>query len=372
MNATTEPMETIRREASEWLATQSLGMLDEGRRREFQTWLARDRRHAEVYTKMAALWADESITHVLRDLDGGHRGAGRRPGRISPTSWRGRFGVGRFATAATVLVALILGAHYATRNTRWFMPSAYATTVAEIREIELADGSVVTLGANSRIAVNIAAEVRHVTLLAGEAFFSVTRDPLRPFIVEVGDARVEVLGTRFEVSLAPGGVRVSVAEGVVELIRPAMPAATMTEVVAAPSATMVPGPVTPAAVTANGDAPNRSETTRTILRKGEQLIAAPDQGVEEIAPIDVDVPGAWRRGRLVYLNAPLEEVIADARRYYPGRIVLEEPALGALRVTATFGSDDIAAMIRLLGEQMPLEVEWRRNGDIVLLASRER
>jgi transmembrane sensor len=357
-------MDTIRREASEWLAAQSLGALDAARHREFQAWWARDRRHAETYAKIAELWASDSITHVLRELEVERHGAARRPGRVPPVS---RFG--RFAAAAAVLAALSLGAHYATRNTQGSAPNTYATTVAEIREIKLADGSVVTLGANSRITVDIAADDRHVQLLAGEAFFSVARDPARPFSVDVGDARIEVLGTRFEVSLAPGGVRVSVAEGVVELIRPALPVATAMapETTTAPSATTAP-----VAVTANGDAPGLSGTMRTTLHKGEQLITAPDRSAEEIAPIEVDVPGAWRRGRLVYLNAPLEEVLADARRYYAGRIVLDEPALGALRVTATFGSDDIAAMIRLLGEQMPLEVEWRRNGDIVLLASRER
>lgn len=348
MRDKTNKWESIEEVASKWLAAQSLGMLDENDRRAFQAWLAQDREHAAVYRNMAAIWKDRSVTRALEALNAGQRSVKRYRGRwfFLPESgvFRSRIFIAGAAASVVLAIAFVINSFYATQSPEENAANTLTTPLGKIRDIPLADGSVVTLGARSWITVDINDEIRHVSLLAGEAFFDVRRDPGRPFIVDVGETRVEVVGTRFEVSLAPRGVHVSVAEGRVELIQIA------TEKIADQGSAQ---PV----------------ERRTILKQGESAVATPEEPVEEVTPVDADVPGAWRDGRLIYQNARLDEVIADAQRYYSGRIVLASPELGELRVTATFGSDDIIAMIQLLSEQMPVDAEWRRNGDIVLLAA---
>jgi transmembrane sensor len=344
---TTDKQKAIAKAASEWLAAQSLGMLDAHDRRAFQAWLAQDGEHVAIYRNMAEMWKDRSITRALEDLNTDRQSTQCYRRRLFPSivaMFKSPIYYAGAVATAVLVVTLVINVFYTVRTSETSPSGALTTPSGKIRDITLADGSVVTLGARSWITVDMTDEIRHVSLLAGEAFFDVKRDPKRPFVVDVGEARVEVLGTRFEVSLAPGGVQVSVAEGRVELVQIA------TEKLADQKSIH---PV----------------ERRTILKKGEKAIAKPKEPIQEVTPVDIDVPGAWRDGRLIYQNARLDEVIADAQRYYSGRIVLASPELGELRVTATFGSDDIIAMIQLLSEQMPVDAEWRRNGDIVLLVA---
>ncbi|MFD1144853.1 FecR family protein [Larkinella insperata] len=89
---------------------------------------------------------------------------------------------------------------------------------------ELADGSVVWLSPATKLRVpqRFALSVRSVQL-EGEAFFEVRRDTTRPFVIQTGKLKTEVLGTtfnvrayrnspRFEVSVVTGKVAVSVAD----------------------------------------------------------------------------------------------------------------------------------------------------------------
>ncbi|CAD5278635.1 MULTISPECIES: FecR family protein [unclassified Imperialibacter] len=86
--------------------------------------------------------------------------------------------------------------------------------------IILSDGSVVTLNADSKLVYQerFEGKERKVTL-EGEAFFDVTKDPSRPFIIETEQLITRVLGTSFTVRAYPNaeGVKVAVATGKVSV-----------------------------------------------------------------------------------------------------------------------------------------------------------
>lgn len=69
-------------------------------------------------------------------------------------------------------------------------------------QIELADGTLVHLNAGSslRYPVNFLSEGLRLVFLSGEAYFDVTKNEFNPFIVNVDDLEVRVLGTQFNVS----------------------------------------------------------------------------------------------------------------------------------------------------------------------------
>lgn len=77
---------------------------------------------------------------------------------------------------------------------------AMETLEGEIKEVALADGSKVWLNGNSKLTYPDAmnGEERRVAL-TGEAFFDITKNPSKPFIIDTRDAEVKVLGTSFEV-----------------------------------------------------------------------------------------------------------------------------------------------------------------------------
>lgn len=67
-------------------------------------------------------------------------------------------------------------------------------------EITLPDGSTVSLNANSKLIYpkSFASDNRYVKLI-GEAYFDITPNPNKPFIITANNAEIKVLGTRFNV-----------------------------------------------------------------------------------------------------------------------------------------------------------------------------
>ena len=95
-------------------------------------------------------------------------------------------------------------------------PTIYTTTAQEVREIELPDGSQITLNGSSTLTVfKDFNEDERTVALHGEAFFDVARDESRPFIIESGEATTQVLGTSFNIrnSGAEGVVLINVVSG---------------------------------------------------------------------------------------------------------------------------------------------------------------
>ena len=87
--------------------------------------------------------------------------------------------------------------------------------------ITLSDSTVVHLGAGSKLRYpeKFAAEKREITLY-GEAFFEVTKNPKRPFIIKTGEVITKVLGTSFKIEAFKNkALRVEVATGKVRVDR---------------------------------------------------------------------------------------------------------------------------------------------------------
>lgn len=109
--------------------------------------------------------------------------------------------------AAIVLLAILSG--YFLHN---YLPRQESQALNEISVprgnrslVKLPDGSKVWLANGSRLFYpdRFHGKTRSVSL-EGEAFFTVAKDDQKPFIVSIGDARVQVLGTEFSVVAYPG------------------------------------------------------------------------------------------------------------------------------------------------------------------------
>jgi transmembrane sensor len=100
--------------------------------------------------------------------------------------------------------------------------ASFATGTNGLRQIKLADGSVVWLNANSKIIAPKAfyGDLRQVSLTEGEAFFKIKKDPSHPFVINLGALKVKVLGTSFDIKAykAFNAINVSVTTGRVAVI----------------------------------------------------------------------------------------------------------------------------------------------------------
>jgi len=185
----------------------------------------------------------------------------------------------------------------------------YTTGTAEMRHIKLEDGSQVSLGAESALAVAYGGNRREVRLLKGTAFFEVTPDPGRPFVVEADDVETTVTGTRFEVVRGKREVAVAVSGGTVS----------------------VSGFKT-------------AQTAPARLQAGERIRIAADGSARRgsVAPGDV---ASWRTGYLAADDEPVAGVVETLDRYYGGSFVVLGSRLADSRVTGAYRLDDPVAAL---------------------------
>lgn len=106
-------------------------------------------------------------------------------------------------------------------STKKITYSFVSARVGQIKKVTLPDSSVVWLNAasNLRVSSNFNEETREVFLDEGEAYFEVTKNPDKPFIVTSPKLKVQVLGTSFDVDAyqANGATKVSVSTGRVKV-----------------------------------------------------------------------------------------------------------------------------------------------------------
>lgn len=319
--------------ASEWLVKLGNADISAEDRGRFEAWLAQDVEHERVFRAQQDAWnLVAAMPHLHEEtlpLAGHHTVASAR---------RGVRRIGLLAMAAAVTFAVIGVISYQ-RGIPFFGGKRFATEVAQIKELRLDDGSVVSLGAASSIRVEFSDRQRRVTLLGGQAFFDVAHDAARPFFVSADKTTVRVVGTQFDVTRGAGTVRVSVLEGRVEVLQ---------------SGT---------ATSANVNAPpaNVPSHAAHALTAGQGAVISGAGRLAATFPVAQENLGAWRAGRLVYVDARLRDVVADVSRYYDGEIELTDPAVGDLQLTVAFRADQIDRMLDVLSRALPIEV--RRVGE---------
>jgi len=194
----------------------------------------------------------------------------------------------------------------------------YYQTVENTRVITLADGSSVHLNINSKLEVTLAEDGRRTTLEYGEALFKVAADKERPFTVALGDRRVRVVGTVFNVLRHSGNVSVTVSEGIVDV------------------------------------APRSEPDAAERLTAGKQLLHKEGAADMEVRDVDAGAVIAWHEGYLEYEAASLDDVVADLNRYFALPIKLEGD-ITALTFSGILSTEDQNAVLELLVGVLPIE-----------------
>lgn len=182
----------------------------------------------------------------------------------------------------------------------------------------LPDGSQIALNLNAKIEYpkKFNRKVREVNL-EGEAFFSVAHNPKQPFIINTGDAKIKVLGTKFTVNTNDNsGVNVAVTSGSVLLFK---------------------------VDSISGD------TSSVILKGGQQGILPKGKNQPEIVneplfPDDL----FWMKRTLDFRQSKLSEVITVLEKNYRVKIKIENPKVYNCTYTASFKDSDIVEILDML------------------------
>ncbi|MFE3838521.1 FecR family protein [Pseudogemmobacter sonorensis] len=275
----------------------------------FRRWLKADPTHEAAWEGAQALWNDLEPTREDAAWLGGPL-EGVPIGAAAARPRRARFAMLLAATIGALTIGL--GWHL----TPVGLFADHRAGVGQRERVRLADGSEVELGAASALDVDFTASRREVRLLAGEAFFTVAPDAARPFLVRAGGGEVVVRGTAFNVRIADE-TRVSVTEHTVEVSTGGGPTVSVTE--------------------------------------GEE-VSFGRGGVSAVRQADLDLVQAWRHGQLVFIDTPLDAVIAELGRYRHGYIRLIGGDLGQMRVTAVFRADRPDEALETIARSLGLEI----------------
>ncbi|MDO6414633.1 FecR domain-containing protein [Sphingomonas sp. BIUV-7] len=254
-------------------------------------WLGQDKRHQGAFLHAHALWlaldpaadqeaAKAKVDHVRRGFVLG----------------------GGAALAASLVGGVAL----------WRKGHTITTAVGEIRRLPLPDGSVAAINTASEMKIAYADHHRDIDLRRGEAWFQVSSNPRRPFLVEAGAVRVLAVGTAFSVRRRDQGADILVTEGVVR------------------------------AWTEGRDHEG------VQLRAGDHVFLSDTAQVRRSAARSIDQALAWRNGRIDLQGETLSAAIDEFNRYNQRQLVLEDPALASERLDGFFRTDDVEGFAKAL------------------------
>ena len=191
----------------------------------------------------------------------------------------------------------------------------------------LSDSSVVTLLPGSRLKFPsvFGAEDRKVAL-SGDAFFDVTSNPGRPFIVYAGDAVVKVLGTSFRVTAfeSDGRVTVKVLSGRVSVY-------TLSD---------FPGTVKSPGTTKEGVllVPNEEVVMDAATRKIEKSVIASPQ----------EESGKARFRELIFDDVPISQIFTELERIYGMEIEFDQDTFRQCPITTYFRDESLLERINTI------------------------
>lgn len=182
------------------------------------------------------------------------------------------------------------------------------------------DGSVVYMAGNSSLFYpeTFNDDERKVSL-TGEAFFDVFHKVDQPFVIETGNAVIEVLGTAFNLKSSDEDFELIVEEGSVKVTLKAHP--------------------------------EKSE----IVGKWERLTGA--GGKMEKSPVVDRTYLSWRTNRMQFKDEKLENIVSVISRNYDIAINFENDRYRENRMSVTFDNNDINTIARVIAFMQDLEYE---------------
>jgi len=294
--------QSISDQATAWFAHLHADGVTAAEQEQFKNWYRESQEHAKAYDKIVLLWdqleAPGKRVHARLEAEQLTVANWPLPGKQSPY-------IRRFLALSALVLAVLSAYQLPVHYQNW--QSDYHTAPGKQLTIALDDGSRLTLNTDTALAVDFSANQRRIELLRGEAYFQVSPDKNRPFIVSNGVANARAVGIAFSVREMGDDMRVIVSEGTVEV-----------------SAGKVDAPA--------------------LVHINQQV----DYQQGRVGPVmasDVLETLAWQRGQLIFKRQPLSRVIKEVNRYRSGQIMLINPKLKERIVSGVFDTTDPDAVV---------------------------
>jgi len=313
------------------LVKQLLGEATEEETLAVNKWKEESESNRAYYQQLKKIWDTSKALAAESNLD--EMEAWERFQRLNanrasakPVAVVRRFSWMKVAASVILLVGLAL-AIYLMINTGGTPKEVIAQSAQNVLIDTLSDGSIVTLNKKSSIVYpeKFKGKTRTVAL-KGEAFFSVTPDKKKPFVINVNDVQVTVVGTSFNIKAENGITEVVVETGIVQV----------------------------------------TKAGRTVtLNAGEKLVIKANETAVEKEAVSDQLYNYYRTKEFVCEDTPLWKLVKVLNEAYDANIIIERKELNDLRLNTTFNNESIDKVLEIIHLTFDITV-IKKDGQIIL------
>lgn len=204
------------------------------------------------------------------------------------------------------------------------------TKAGEQTSVQLADGSTIRLNSMTKLSYPAQFNKKNRTVfLDGEAVFDVAHSSNNAFVVNVGDYAVKVLGTNFNVSAYSKDsiFTTTLEKGKVE----------------------ISGII-------------KEKPYITALTPGDKFVYQRSSGTYFVEKADMECTLGWSKGKLIFKNAPLNEILTQLERKFGYSFQMADDSLKKLTYTATIEKETLPVILDNISIVTPV-VNYEINDD---------
>jgi transmembrane sensor len=307
-----------------------LGEATAGEEEQVKQWLDADASNITYYNQLKKVWdtsrqlANTSNADENKAWEKFQRRINGKKENETPVR-SVRFGWMKIAASIILAIGLGLTGYWLYNNTAVKEMTVLAQQV--VVNDTLPDGSVVTVNKGSSISYSskFKGSTRKIAL-KGEAFFTVTPDKKKPFIISVNDVQVTVVGTSFNIKSINGNTEVVVETGVVRVTR----------------------------------------AGKTVeLKAEEKLLAEAKDTVLVKEQVNDHLYNYYRTKEFVCDDTPLWKLVEVLNEAYNANIVIGRNELKDLRLNTSFYNESLDQVLNVIS--LTFSIKVTKDGDRIIL-----
>jgi ferric-dicitrate binding protein FerR (iron transport regulator) len=314
----------------ELLVKHLLGESSAGENAAVEKWVDADSSNKKYYEDFKLIWEESKHLASTSNIDG-EASWQRFRYRIHSTSARRSKvkPINTFYWAKIAAILIIIAGTAVFAYTIFNNKKAQTFAIQSQNKIvtdTLPDGSIITLNKNSVLSYpeKFGGDTRSIDL-RGEAFFKVTPDKKKPFIIHVNDVTVKVVGTSFNVKNSKS-IEVIVESGIVQVMK---------------------------------------KNERVELHPGERILIKKEDSVLTKEIQKETLYNYYRTKQFECDNTPLWKLVDVLNQAYDANIIIKNKALDNLPLTATFNNESLDNILAIIRQTFKISIV--KSGDQIIL-----
>ena len=268
-----------------------------------------------------------------------------------------------YRLAAAIMIPLFLvgglGGFFITKGYLKNLSDNTFTTIyspgGQKTKVTLPDKSIVWLNAKTTLKYATAFNDKQRNVyIDGEAFFDVTHDSERPFIVKTSVFNIKVYGTTFNVKAYKneGVIEATLVKGKITIQGLKVPGHENSEIIVHPNETF--RYVKDLATYKKADLPEAVIKNETKIRSEDPILVIEPK--VEVAPIV-----AWKDGKLSFKNESFSTLAYKLEQWFDVKIDFEDTAVQEIKFTGQFEKENINQVLKYLQILTPFEYDMKVN-----------